>query len=141
MSCVYWQAGLLLHDGVLPHLLDFRDRWLKEDGVMLPETATVSLAPISDPRFWGTGYVCLRLLFIYVSEQTLCRVGSRILQLGGGLDVLSTGPYLAGGQGAAPPPGNRGKSALFASRCPFSLERCALSSSSIGCPSQSRTAP
>ena len=43
-----------------------------------------------------------------------------------------------GGRGAAAPPGNRGKSALFASRCPFSDAK---SSAAAGCPSEPRADP
>jgi Predicted RNA methylase len=55
-----WFGSLGVNENLLPPVLLARDRWLKADGIMLPEKVTAWLAPISYERleqeldFWHT---------------------------------------------------------------------------------------
>jgi len=44
-----WMGYFLLYETMLPSVLHARDKWLKEDGLMLPSQATLFLAPYADP--------------------------------------------------------------------------------------------
>ena len=43
-----WMGYFLLYESMLDTVLFARDKWLKEDGYMLPDTATITIAAIED---------------------------------------------------------------------------------------------
>jgi len=43
-----WMGGLLLMEDMLPVVLHARDRWLKPDGILLPDRARLFLVPLAD---------------------------------------------------------------------------------------------
>ncbi|XP_045165871.2 protein arginine N-methyltransferase 6-like isoform X2 [Mercenaria mercenaria] len=43
-----WMGYCLFYESMLPCVLQCRDRWLKKDGVMLPSTASLYIAPFTD---------------------------------------------------------------------------------------------
>lgn len=43
-----WMGYCLLYESMLPSVIYARDRWLKPGGLLLPDTATVYIAPICD---------------------------------------------------------------------------------------------
>jgi SAM-dependent methyltransferase len=55
-----WLGPFGVDENFLPAVIEARDRWLKPDGYMLPQTATAWIAPVWDPRldgemvFWQT---------------------------------------------------------------------------------------
>lgn len=40
-----WMGFYLLHEGMLDSVIIARDKFLKEDGLMLPESATIYASP------------------------------------------------------------------------------------------------
>jgi type I protein arginine methyltransferase len=40
-----WMGFYLLHEGMLDSVLEARDKFLKEDGEMFPESATIYISP------------------------------------------------------------------------------------------------
>lgn len=55
-----WMGYALLHESMLGSVLHARDRWLRPGGLLLPSTAELYIAPVSDRvvednvRFWST---------------------------------------------------------------------------------------
>lgn len=50
-----WMGFFLLHEGMLDSVIDARDRFLAADGLMLPSSATINVAPCAVPSrfdFW-----------------------------------------------------------------------------------------
>ncbi|XP_065835041.1 protein arginine N-methyltransferase 6-like [Oscarella lobularis] len=47
-----WMGYFLLYEGMWRSVLWARDHWLKPGGLMLPSSAEIFLAPISDPDYW-----------------------------------------------------------------------------------------
>ncbi|XP_022300341.2 protein arginine N-methyltransferase 6-like isoform X1 [Crassostrea virginica] len=43
-----WMGYALFYESMLPSVLCIRDRWMKEDGIMLPSSAVLYIAPFSD---------------------------------------------------------------------------------------------
>ncbi|XP_052214005.1 protein arginine N-methyltransferase 6-like isoform X2 [Dreissena polymorpha] len=54
-----WMGYSLLYESMLPSVIHFRDKWLKPDGLMLPATASLYIAPFTDTElsnrldFWS----------------------------------------------------------------------------------------
>lgn len=46
-----WMGYFLLYESMLNSVIQARDRWLKADGVMMPSSATLYLAPLSDEEY------------------------------------------------------------------------------------------
>jgi predicted RNA methylase len=56
-----WMGGLLLMEDMLPAVLYARDRWLKPDGILLPDRARLFLAPLDNAAgISSTRYPALR---------------------------------------------------------------------------------
>ncbi|XP_045483321.1 probable protein arginine N-methyltransferase 6.1 isoform X1 [Harmonia axyridis] len=47
-----WMGFYLFHEGMLKSILEARDKFLKPEGVMFPESATLFAAPISVPSYF-----------------------------------------------------------------------------------------
>jgi SAM-dependent methyltransferase len=43
-----------LDEGLLPYIVDFRDRWLKPGGTLVPAWLELYLAPVESPELWDT---------------------------------------------------------------------------------------
>ena len=69
-----WMGYFLLYENMLPSVIYARDKWLKPGGIMLPNTASIYMAPISDsecydsrldfwdnePKKYGVDMSCLK---------------------------------------------------------------------------------
>lgn len=53
-----WMGFHLLHESMLDSVLYARDRWLAEDGVMLPDVAQVFMVPVNLAKFSADHFEC-----------------------------------------------------------------------------------
>ncbi|KAK8783285.1 hypothetical protein V5799_010351 [Amblyomma americanum] len=44
-----WMGYMLLYESMLQSVISARDKWLKKDGILLPEKARMFIAPLTDP--------------------------------------------------------------------------------------------
>lgn len=53
-----WMGFYLLHESMLESVLNARDRWLKDDGIMLPSHAAIYVCPVNMSEYYRDNIEC-----------------------------------------------------------------------------------
>ena len=58
-----WMGFYLLHESMLDSVLYARDKWLKDDGFLLPSHATLYCAPVSMSQYYKDNFECWKNMY------------------------------------------------------------------------------
>lgn len=73
-----WMGYFLLYESMLDTVLLARDKYLKKDGLMFPDTATLFLAAIEDQDYKEEKINCAPFLRFFLHFLTVFSLGQRI---------------------------------------------------------------